>query len=298
MTQAAVRDPYAGLASAQVAAWYGLSTAGVRPRLGAYTKQLWSYRHFIGAFASAKLALIYANARLGHLWQVLTPLVNAGVYFLLFGVVLNTRDKIDNFVAFLCIGVFIFGFTQSVAIAGVKSISSNMAMIRSISFPRASLPIAAVLTALRQMFASIVVMLVIVFVTGEQFNTRWLLVAPVLLLQAFFSAGLAMALARLGAAASDLGQLMPFVMRTWMYASGVFYSAQTFAEHIPRFLAVLLQLNPMLVYIELVRGCLLAVPPPGLPPLALWPLGVGWALVVGIGGYVFFWRGEEKYGRG
>jgi teichoic acid transport system permease protein len=91
---------------------------------------------------------------------------------------------------------------------------------------------------------------------------------------------------------------MPFVMRTWMYASGVFYSAQTFAEHVPRLLAILLQLNPMLVYIELVRGCLLAAPPPGLPALALWPLGVGWALVVGIGGYVFFWRGEEQYGRG
>jgi teichoic acid transport system permease protein len=30
----------------------------------------------------------------------------------------------------------------------------------------------------------------------------------------------------------------------------------------------------------------------------LWSQGVAWALLVGLGGYVYFWRGEKGYGRG
>jgi teichoic acid transport system permease protein len=33
-------------------------------------------------------------------------------------------------------------------------------------------------------------------------------------------------------------------------------------------------------------------------PRLLWGEAFVWALVVGIGGFVFFWRGEKGYGRG
>lgn len=29
-----------------------------------------------------------------------------------------------------------------------------------------------------------------------------------------------------------------------------------------------------------------------------WPLGLMWATVAAMGGYVFFWSSEEEYGRG
>ena len=48
-----------------------------------------------------------------------------------------------------------------------------------------------------------------------------------------FNAGLALLVARLGAKITDLKQVMPFVMRTWMYASGVLYSVENFAKHLP-----------------------------------------------------------------
>jgi teichoic acid transport system permease protein len=34
------------------------------------------------------------------------------------------------------------------------------------------------------------------------------------------------------------------------------------------------------------------------PPAVLWTQALVWALVVGIGGFVYFWRGEKGYGRG
>ena len=62
-----------GLTPAQLADKYGLSVSGARPGLVEYIRQLWGRRHFIVAFASAKLTAQYSQAKLGQLWQVATP---------------------------------------------------------------------------------------------------------------------------------------------------------------------------------------------------------------------------------
>jgi teichoic acid transport system permease protein len=277
---------------------HGLIPAGSRPRLREYTGQLWRYRHFIASFANARLAASFTTARLGRLWQVLTPLTNAAVYYLIFGVVLNTRDGVPNFIAYLCTGLFVFTFTQTVVLSGVQAISGQLGLVRALQFPRACLPIALTLTHLQTLAVSVAVLVGIVLVTGEPVSLRWLYLIPALALQSLFNVGLALAVARLGAKITDLRQLMPYVMRTWMYGSGVFYSVQFFADHLPPTAATLVRLNPMLVYIELARDALLATPPLASSTLQLWLLGAGWAVLACLGGYVYFWRGEPEYGRG
>ncbi|PYC75966.1 ABC transporter [Micromonospora arborensis] len=297
MATTALVDPDTGLTQAQLAARHGLRVAGERPTLVEYSRQLWAYRHFIAAYANAKLVASYSNAKLGQLWQVLTPLTNAAVYYLIFGVVLD-QQAIPNFIAYLTTGLFIFNFTQSAVLAGTQSISSNLGLIRALHFPRASLPLSTTLTQFQQLLASMVVLIGIVLVTGEPITLKWLLLVPALILQALFNAGVVLLVARLGSKASDLKQVMPFVLRTWMYGSGVLYSVTLF-DRLPGWATTLVQYNPMLVYIELARYALLEDAPLLNESLTqLWLVGGGWALVAGIGGFIYFWRGEQEYGRG
>jgi teichoic acid transport system permease protein len=247
MADAAVGVPDSALNPAQLAARYGLHVAGDRPRLIAYVRQLWAYRHFITSFANARLAASFTTARLGRLWQVLTPLANAGVYYLVFGVILETSRGIDNFPAFLCTGIFVFNFTQQVVTGGTTAISGNLGLIRALHFPRASLPLAIAITKLQELAYSMLVLLGIVIATGEAITFKWLLMVPILALQTVFNAGLAMAFARAGSKVHDLKQVMPFVLRTWLYASGVFYNITKFIQDHPGIVAHLLLLNPMLV---------------------------------------------------
>ncbi|TDB70077.1 MULTISPECIES: ABC transporter permease [unclassified Micromonospora] len=297
MADTALVDPATGLTQAQLAARHGLRVAGERPSLAEYSRRLWAYRHFIAAYANAKLVASYSNAKLGQIWQVLTPLTNAAVYYLIFGVVLAQKE-IPNFIAYLTTGLFIFNFTQSAVLAGTQSISSNLGLIRALHFPRASLPVAATLTQFQQLLASMVVLVGIVLVTGEPITPEWLLMVPALLLQAVFNAGIVLVVARMGSKSSDLKQLMPFIMRTWMYGSGVLYSVSLF-NRLPEWASTLIQYNPMLVYIELARHALLEQAPLLNESLTrLWLVAAGWAVVAGIGGFVYFWRGEQEYGRG
>ncbi|MEU0548914.1 ABC transporter permease [Micromonospora sp. NPDC005979] len=297
MATTALVDPDTGLTQAQLAARHGLRVAGERPTLVEYSRRLWAYRHFIAAYANAKLVASYSNAKLGQLWQVLTPLTNAAVYYLIFGVVL-AQNSIPNFIAYLTTGLFIFNFTQSAVLAGTQSISSNLGLIRALHFPRASLPLSTTVTQFQQLLASMVVLVGIVLVTGEPITWDWLMLVPALLLQAVFNAGVVLLVARLGSKASDLKQVMPFVMRTWMYGSGVLYSVSLF-ERLPGWATTVVQFNPLLVYIELARYALLEQAPLLNESLTqLWLVAAGWAVVAGIGGYIYFWRGEQEYGRG
>lgn len=297
MANTALAGPDAGLTQAQLAARHGLRVAGERPSLVEYSRRLWAYRHFVAAYANAKLVASYSNAKLGQIWQVLTPLTNAAVYYLIFGLVL-AQNSIPNFIAYLTTGLFIFNFTQSAVLAGTQSISGNLGLIRALHFPRASLPLAATLTQFQQLLASMIVLIGIVLVTGEPLTLEWLLLPPALLLQAVFNAGVVLIVARMGAKASDLKQVMPFIMRTWMYGSGVLYSVRLF-NRLPEWAATLIEFNPMLVYIELARYALLEQAPMLNESLTqLWLVAAGWAVLAGVGGFIYFWRGEQEYGRG
>ena len=287
-----------GLSPAQLAAKYGLSVSGARPGLVEYTRQLWGRRHFINEFAKARTSAQYTQARLGQLWQVMTPLLNAAVYYLIFGLLLGTSKGIDNFIAFLVTGIFIFTFTQSSVMAGVRAVAGNLGLIRALHFPRASMPIALTLVQLQQLVMSMFVLIAVVLMTGEVPQASWLLVFPALFTQWIFNTGLAMIVARLGSKMTDLTQLMPFILRTWMYVSGVMYSIAKMTESAPHFVRILLDINPVAVYIDLMRFALIdSVTSSQMPP-HVWASAVGWALVVGVGGYIYFWKAEEQYGRG
>ncbi|MFI6938238.1 ABC transporter permease [Streptomyces sp. NPDC050418] len=297
------QSPDDRLSRADLAAKYGLSQSGARPGLFEYVRQLWNRRHFIVAFSQAKLTAQYSQAKLGQVWQVATPLLNAAVYFFIFGLLLGGRGGMGNdmYVPFLVTGVFVFTFTQSSVMAGVRSISGNLGLVRALHFPRASLPISFSLQQLQQLMFSMIVLVAILIAFGHYPDLSWLLIVPALALQFVFNVGLSMIMARLGSKTPDLAQLMPFVLRTWMYASGVMFPlAPMLAKaHAPAWMADVLQANPAAVYMDLMRYALIdGITQHNPMPPHVWALAVGWAVVIGIIGFVYFWKAEEKYGRG
>ncbi|MFE5887590.1 ABC transporter permease [Streptomyces sp. NPDC002285] len=293
-------SPDEGLTAAELAAKYGLSVSGARPSLFEYVRQLWDRRHFILAFSRAKLTAQYSQAKLGQLWQVATPLLNAAVYFFIFGLILQADRGMSRevYIPFLVTGVFVFTFTQSSVMAGVRAISGNLGLVRALHFPRASLPISFALQQLQQLLFSMIVLFAVALAFGSYPAMSWLLIVPVLVLQFLFNTGLAMIMARAGSKTPDLAQLMPFVMRTWMYASGVMFSIPIMLEGKPEWIATVLQWNPAAVYMDLMRFALIDGYGSSNLPDHVWAVALGWSLLVAVGGFVYFWKAEERYGRG
>jgi len=315
---------------AALAAEYGLRPSSVRPPLLPYLRLVWERRHFILAYATARNVSMYTEAKLGQLWQVLTPLLNSAVYYLIFGVIFQANRGIEHYTAYLVIGVFFFSFTERSIVVGSTVMRANLPLIRALHFPRASLPLSYVLVEFQQLLVSLVVVFAIVISTGEYPTWYWFLLLPVLLVQGMFNVGAAFLMARLGAGAQDFSQLIPFLTRVWRYFCGVMYSITSLPSYatLPLWAKDLISLNPAAVYISLARFALMSTqranapgakpynlancalfnarhsPPlqafchPVVVPTELWLAAVGWAVVALIAGMVFFWQAETRYGRG
>jgi teichoic acid transport system permease protein len=283
---------------AKLAKRYGLRRAIARPSLPVYLRQLWERRHFVMTYATSRNVSKYSNSALGQLWQVLTPLFNAGIYFLMFGLILGANKGIDNYPAFLITGMFVFTYTQRSVSSGAKAISGNLSLIRALHFPRAALPLAYTIQEFQQLLISMGVLVALVLVTNEPITWYWLLIPVALALQTLFNIGASLVLARVGSTSRDLNQLLPFIMRTWLYASGVFFSIEdkvAGTNKALQWVADIMYFNPAAAYIELMRDLLMQTHE---PRPYIWLVCVFWAVFAVIGGFWYFWRAEEKYGRG
>lgn len=281
---------------------HGLDQIGIRPSLRSYIKDLWERRTFIKVLAVSKAHSQNQNTYLGQLWALFTPILNAAVYVVIFGFILQIgREGIENTIAFIVVGVFMFRFFERSVMAGAHSLDKNMSLVRSVQFPRAVLPIAGVLAELTVLGPALIVMCAISYLSGflpfsgkVTIDAHWLLLIPTVALLWLFSTGCAFLVARWVAMTPDLDNLLPHLMRVLMYCSGVIFSIDRFVGQFSW--GWIVEYQPVAVYLHLARASLLnepAYPPDG----TMWVLGVVWAVLFAVVGFFVFWGGEERYGR-
>ena len=277
---------------AQYAKQNGLTKVGARESLLSYVKHAWQRRDFAYVMALYTDQANSSRNRLGRWWLVLVPTLQAAVYGLIFGILLG-GSRPENFIPFLITGVFLFSFLQGAYSSGANSVTSNIGLVRSLSFPRILLPINALIQQVFSLLPQVALLLITLLLFQQQVTWNWLYLIPILLLMVVFGFGLATISARLTVHVQDLNKLNPFLTRVMFYVSGIFFSIETVLKDYP----VAMQIatwNPVYVYISLARGAMVE----GYAMTAgMWIAAVAWAFGLLIVGTVFFWRAEERYGR-
>ena len=279
---------------AEMARAAGLTRQGGRPPFLRYLRESWQRRHFVIAMARYRVEASNSQTRLGILWIVLRPLFTALTYGLVFGLIMPAGTRPPNFIPYLVVGVFIFEFFSKCFQNGARSITGNVNLIQSLSFPRILMPVYAVLRQLIEIIPVVLVMFVIVWAFGETPRWTWLLVLPVVLLLTLFNLGVALIAARLTVQLRDVSNIIPFITRFLFYGSGIFFSLErVFAEN-PTLLFIA-QLNPVHDFIAIIRS--FTIDGVETSPL-MWIVVAGSTVLILALGTVFFWRAEVRYGRG
>lgn len=283
----AVRESYDGIDR--------LTPVTGRPPLGQYIRQLWQRRHFIWWQSRSRVITSNDDSRLGSVWLVLRPLLDAVFYWLIFGVLLQFDRGMDNFVAFVIIGVFMYQFTSTALTAGTRTISSNLSLTRAFQFPRMALPVADLIFDIMQRMLAVLVMfaLIMLIPPHETPEWTWLLFPVLMLVQSVFDFGLMLIMARISTKIPDLTKLMQFVTRLLMYGSGVIFPIERLTANHPALHAIV-ELNPVFVLLSMYREILIDGTVPGPEH---WIMLLCWTAGVFVVGFFMFWLGEEEYGR-
>ncbi|MCA0297332.1 MAG: ABC transporter permease [Actinobacteria bacterium] len=277
---------------ADVASTHGLKRVGARPPLGSYLREAWRRREFIVALAQYRLRASLEGNRLGVLWLVLQPTLNALIYGTIFYFIQRGDDPVQ-FAAHVVIGVFLFQFFQRSMTQGARSITGNQSLVQSLAFPRITLPVAEVMEELISLLPSIAVLFVILPFLGHWPSLSWLLMVPLLILFTLFNTGIALITARLTVHVRDLAQLLPFIGRLLFYSSGVLFDVNKIFDRYPAVLQ-LYDFVPIYQVLQMARAALLGGH--SYDPM-YWLYFSAWSVLTFVVGLLFFWVAEERYGR-
>ena len=251
---------------------------------------LCSRRDLIWQFTQRSIEIRHRGSRLGPLWALLNPLSMLVLYYVLFGVLFETRFNVipnetgyDRLLA-MFLGLSLFhAFSETLSWApGV--ITANPNFVKKVVFPLEVLPVAQLGAAAFHLMVSLGLVLVAsAFGTaGLSWHVLWLpvLVLPLLML----ALGIAWFLAALGVFLRDIGQLTAFVVTAMQFASAVMFPMTMISTKAPEIWTIL-RFNPLLRLVDLARHTVLWHQPMQWDKLAFI---YGCAIVVFVVGAVFF----------
>lgn len=270
-----------------------LRTTDVSQSAIAYLRHMWARRHFAYSMPAERFRSRHQNTVLGNLWNLLNPLLTAGVYYLIFGVILNASRGVDNYILWLVIGLFAFRLTQATVAQGASSITSRQGLVRSLRFPRALLPVSTTIGEIMTFTFEVSILFVFAFATGEGISWKVVFLPAVIALHTVFNLGLAFIVARLNDAFRDVQQIIPFVFMLARYLVGVMVPIERFSESAPAAIYYVIAWNPMVQILDLYRWIFMDVPVSLYDVVHAVVLSV---LVLAIG-FKFFIGAEHRYGR-
>ena len=257
------------------------------PPVVPYLREVWRRREFASELSRTTLRSQHFNTAFGQLWLVLNPLLLAGVYFVLIDIVRGGRQG-AGFFAHLVAGLFAYHFMSGAVRQAVKSVTSGGKLILNTAFPRTLLPLASVVTAMKQFVPTMLIYIPVHLIAGLPVGVHLLWLIPVAALIVLLTAGLCMFVAAAHVYFRDLKNLLPYVLRVWLYASPVLY----YASEVPQRYEWILYANPL-------AGLLTAwsdVLHFGHEPRA-WAMAVGggWATLILVTGVLFFLSRERDF---
>ncbi|QIV88345.1 ABC transporter permease [Glutamicibacter mishrai] len=280
------------MAVAEEADKFGLDRVGARPSLGDYLRQTWERREFIYELAKARVQKQNQQNRLGMIWVVLKPTMNAIMYGVIFGV-LQGDKKAADFPVFVVIGVFLFEFFTSSMNGGAKSITGNSALVQSLSFPRLSLPVAQITQNLLTLMPMVGVMFIYSMILGTTPKWSWFGIIPLIAIFSVFNMGVALICARITVHVRDFTQILPLISRMLFYTSGVLFSVDRILSHWP-WLVTVFEFHPLYQTLQLARAMIMDNAE--YDPMA-WLVVTVWSVAILVVGLIYFWKAEERYGR-
>jgi lipopolysaccharide transport system permease protein len=179
------------------------------------------YREVLWNLVRRNLKVRYKNSVLGFAWSLLNPLMQIGVWYFVFKILIQHGEP--NFMPFLVIGFLPWLFFSQTVLDSTNCVSQEMALIKKAYFPRTILPLSALISNLIHLGFAFVVVFALFAVWGVSVNIYYLWVIPATILVAIFAYGLSAMLAAWSAFYADVKFIVGNLMGLWFFLAPVLY---------------------------------------------------------------------------
>lgn len=244
-------------------------------------REIWRAREVAIRLAQRNIIVRYRQTIFGITWVILQPLVTAGIFTIVFGVIAGLEsDGIPTFV-FALAAMLAWNMFNGALNGSASSMVSNQALVQKVFFPRMLVPISTLASVVLDFLVGFALFIVMLFVFG--INPGWMvLLLPVwILLILLLSLGFGLMAAAYLVKYRDVGYVLPWALQVLMYASPLAYSLSA----VPQNLRWFFEANPITWFLEVFRWSTLGT---AAPPLwQILALAVAAPVVFFLGALVF-----------
>jgi lipopolysaccharide transport system permease protein len=250
--------------------------------------ELASNLHLVASFAKRDIRTKYKQTAIGATWAVIQPLMMMVVFTFVFSMFARVpSDGLPYPIFAYSVLIFWMFFAASIT-QGTVAMTANASLVRKIYFPRETLLLAVIISALLDLAiaATILVGMFVYYQIAITWTALW--VIPLLGLQVLFILTVTLLTSAIHVRYRDVGHALPLILQLWMYASPIAYPLSS----VPEWLRPYYLLNPMAGIIDGYRRALLH---DQIPDLAFLTIGyLVAAISVGFA-YVAFKRAERTF---
>lgn len=199
----------------------------------------------------AELRAERARSYLGFLWWIIEPAMNMATYYLVFAVVLRTRQP--DYVPFLLVGLTLWQWFKSGVSHGGQSIWQHLGLIRQVRLPLQVFPSVQILADTVKFAFILALLIAILWTSGYKPSVAYFALVPVLLVELIFTAAAAYLVAAVMPFVPDLRFVIEQVLQVVMFLSGVVFSLDSIPPELRRWF----ELNPIVDLIDAGRDILM-----------------------------------------
>ena len=215
-------------------------------------KAVWNFRGFVLGSVRRDYQLRYRGTVLGIVWILLQPLAMIFVYTIVFSQVMKPKfDGLEGEFAYsiyLCTGIIVWNLFAEIIQRTQSVFLDNANLLKKISFPRLTLPVIVVVTALLNFVIVFGVFLLFLIITGNQPGSVFFSMIPLLVILVSFAAALGVTIGVLNVFFRDAGQLSSLLLQLWFWGTPIVYPVSI----LPDWLRPWMSINPMY---HLIQAC-------------------------------------------
>jgi lipopolysaccharide transport system permease protein len=208
--------------------------------------ELFLYRDLFYTLTVHRIKVRYKQSALGLAWAVIQPLSLMLVYTIVFSLFTRIPSEGISYPLFVLSGILPWTFFQTALASSAQGLVSHQQMITKVYFPREIVPLTYVVSALFDLLIASIILSIMMAWYRVPLTHEALYIAPILVIEFFFAASLALLFSALQVRFRDIGIAMPLLLQLWMFGSPVVYS---FAQ-VPHRFRALYVLNPMAGIVE------------------------------------------------
>ena len=273
---------------------YHIHITSKKKRFELNLKEVWQYKDLIWLFTKRSFQVAYKQTILGPAWIFINPVFTSIIYTFVFGTVAGmSTDGLPQILFYLC-GTAGWTFFSTSITSNASTFTSNAGVFGKVYFPRLTVPISHVLSAVIKFWIQMMLVLGVLFyyvIRGEVHPhwEAWPLILVVLIHLGLLGMGLGIIISSMTTKYRDLKVLVGFGVQLLMYATPVVYPLSQLGDGT---LKTLMMLNPITSPMEILRYAVL-----GKGTIVPLYVVVSWAitLAVVIIGIMIFNRVEKTF---